>query len=274
MAPVDPLSDPGNSVARRRELLGERMRAGAVELAKTRAGRVEVAFDAGRAQIPVDARLRVDPEVVPERSFLLVAAVIGALATGGGKGLHGGGTTHLVLESPGADPEVAALAFAESAARIDRVRADAVLTPGLIDPVDQPVLNPELLAAERVAALGGDPTDPTSLEAYEETILAAQRPHDDPDPASRIARRILQRLNGMGKWGGYHTEFVHLPRGFAGNERALAIEVGEALLDAGLLAEKQSVGQRHVYLNPRRAGEIHRMIETGERPTGLTLPFK
>ena len=45
------------------------------------------------------------------------------------------------------------------------------------------------------------------------------RPHDDPDPARRVARRILQRLDGMGKWGGYHTEFAHLARGFAGNDR-------------------------------------------------------
>ncbi len=53
---------------------------------------------------------------------------------------------------------------------------------------------------------------------------------------------------------------------------ALATEVGEALLNAGLLAEKPSVGQRHVFLNPRRAGDIHRMIETGDAPSGLTLP--
>ena len=58
----------------------------------------------------------------------------------------------------------------------------------------------------------------------------------------------------MGKWGGYHTEFAHLARGFAGNDRALAQEVGEALLEAGLLAEKPSVGQRHVYLNPAPRG--------------------
>ena len=66
----------------------------------------------------------------------------------------------------------------------------------------------------------------------------------------------------MGKWGGYHTEFAHLARGFAGNDRALAEAVGEALLAAGLLAEKPSVGQRHVFLNPRRAGDIHALIET------------
>jgi hypothetical protein len=50
--------------------------------------------------------------------------------------------------------------------------------------------------------------------------------------------------------------------------------VGEALLEAGLLAEKPSVGQRHVYLNPGRAAEIRRMIDTGEVPPGMRLPSK
>ena len=53
---------------------------------------------------------------------------------------------------------------------------------------------------------------------------------------------------------------------------ALAQEVGEALLADGLLAEKPSVGQRHVFLNPRRAADIHRLIETGETPAALKLP--
>jgi hypothetical protein len=76
----------------------------------------------------------------------------------------------------------------------------------------------------------------------------------------------------MGKWGGYHTEFSHLARGFAGNDKALAEAVGERLLAAGLLAEKPSVGQRHVFLNPRRAGDIRRLIDEGETPPGLDLP--
>ena len=99
------------------------------------------------------------------------------------------------------------------------------------------------MVAAHVAALGGRPADPASMEEHEDAVLAAldaaaggadfSRPHDDPDPARRVARRILQRLDGMGKWGGYHTEFAHLARGFAGNERALAEAVGEALLAAG-----------------------------------------
>ena len=78
----------------------------------------------------------------------------------------------------------------------------------------------------------------------------------------------------MGKWDGYHTEFAHLARGFAGNDRKLAQEVGEALLAAGLLEEKPSVGQRHVYLNSRKAAEIRRMIDTGKLPSGMKLPTR
>ena len=86
---------------------------------------------------------------------------------------------------------------------------------------------------------------------------------DDPLPRRRAARRMLRRLDGMGKYGGYHTEFRHLARGFAGHERSLALEVGEALLRAGLLAEKPSVGQRHVSLVAARTSEIRALVERG-----------
>ncbi len=76
----------------------------------------------------------------------------------------------------------------------------------------------------------------------------------------------------MGKWGGYHTEFAHLSRGFAGNERALAEAVGERLLACGLLLEKRSVGQRHVFLNPRRAADVRAAIDAAALPGGLSLP--
>ncbi len=138
-----------------------------------------------------------------------------------------------------------------------------------------------LRVAARIALLGGAPADADSVATHEDAVLAeldrttagaAVRPHEDPDDARRVARRILQRLNGMGKWGGYHTEFAHLSRGFAPSDRALAGAVGEALLAAGLLQEKPSVGQRHVFLNPRRAADIHGLIDDGTIPPGLVLP--
>lgn len=66
--------------------------------------------------------------------------------------------------------------------------------------------------------------------------------------------------------GRYHTAFDHLARGFAGDERALAFEMGERLVADGLLIEKPSAGQRHVSLNPRRSGEIRRLIDEGGPP--------
>jgi hypothetical protein len=168
--------------------------------------------------------------------------------------------------------------------RIDRLRARSHLMPGhVLDDVSD--LRPPIGAthplrvAEAVTRLGGSPLDEDTVEALEQQLLhllepagAVSRAHEDPDPVRRVARRILQRLDGMGKWGSYHTAFDHLARGFAGNERALAYEVGESLLAAGLLEEKPSVGQRHVYLSPRRSGDIRRLIDEGELPTGLVLP--
>ncbi|MBA2644864.1 MAG: hypothetical protein H0U80_05405, partial [Solirubrobacterales bacterium] len=194
------------------------------------------------------------------------------------------------LPAPALDPatldELVPLAFDEHAGDIDRLRSRALALPGAVleglsaqlrDPIGE--AHP-LRIAEAVARLGGRPAHPASIQEHEEAVLVllapvgggAVRPHEDPDPARRIARRILQRLDGMGKWGGYHTEFAHLSRGFARDQRDLAQAVGEALLSAGLLAEKPSVGQRHVFLNSRRAAEIRSLIDTGREPPGLTLP--
>jgi hypothetical protein len=288
-------------------VLDAALRHGRAELAKTRSGygqpvEVGIAVSDGRllAATPADAALRADPDAATERTWLLVAATVAALVDLAEPGpptspdrlalLAGelaGGFLVLGYPAPSADPEalddLAPLAFEDHAAGLDRLRARALaLPPSVIEAAAlKPPIGPShpLRIAEAVARLGGCPEDERSVEDLEEHVLAllepperGVRPHEDPDPARRIARRILQRLDGMGKWGGYHTEFAHLPRGFAGNERALAQDVGEALLAAGLLAEKPSVGQRHVYLNPRRAAEIRRMIEKGELPGGMRLP--
>jgi len=302
---------PPSATARLRDLLADALRYGERELAGKRSGTrerpvlVALAADGDRllAAVPVPASLHADAEAVGERAWLLVAAVVGAavdlaepgppagpdaLAVRAGEGPSG----HALLgyPAPGLEPsaleELGPLAFEDHAAGIDRLRARALAVPavvlgdaaGLRDPIG--AAHP-LRIAEAVARLGGRPADETSVEAHEDAVLAVvgaragpARAHDDPDPARRVARRILQRLDGMGKWGGYHTDFTHLARGFAGNDRQLAAEVGEALLAAGLLAEKPSVGQRHVFLNPRRAGDIRRLIETGEPPSGLSLHGK
>jgi hypothetical protein len=294
---------PRERVAQLRALLRDDLARSERELGLARSGReqpVIVAFaaapDALLAVVPVAVALRADADAVSERSWLLAAATVGALveiaqppppAAPGDLLLRCGDLEgHLALRLPTAvqeDAELAVVAFEEQVAGVARLRAQALALPPdvLAEATDwrSPIAQP-LRSAEAIARFGGRPADPASLAEHEDAVLAAlemhdagaARPHDDPQPARRIARRILQRLNGMGKWGGYHTDYRHLARGFAGNDRALADEVGEALLEAGLLSEKPSVGQRHVYLNPRRAADIHGLIERGAVPTDLRLP--
>jgi hypothetical protein len=302
LAAAGGVAAPATAAARLREVLAGAMRHGREELAKPRSGYespVEVAFAAQDglllAATPADAGLRADPEAAGEREWLLVAATVATLVDLACPGRAviaadlalragdaGGG---LLLAFPArVEPaelaEFAPVVFEEHVAAIDRLRAAArALPPGVLDAAGlrEPIGHGHpLLVAEAEARLGGE----LAGEQREDALLAvlgaaagaAVRPHEDPDPARRVARRILQRLDGMGKWGGYHTDFAHLARGFAGNERALAQDAGEALLDAGLLAEKPSVGQRHVFLNPRRARDIRAFIETGEAPPELRLP--
>jgi hypothetical protein len=287
-------SDPP-APARLRVLLDAELDRGQRELVRKRSGyeqpvlvAVGAADGALRAVAPAAPALRADPAAVNERTWLLVAALVGALVEVAGSGTLRVGALggHVALEVPGdpEDSELVPLAFEAHVEGVDRLRARALALPESVladvEDLRAPIgaAHPLVIAA-RVAALGGRPADPASMEEHEDAVLAAldasvgpSRPHDDPDPARRVARRILQRLDGMGKWGGYHTEFAHLARGFAGNDRALAEAVGEALLAAGLLAEKPSVGQRHVFLNPKRAGDIHALIEQGQAPVALRLP--
>ncbi len=305
----DALEEAGGLVAPReasaqlRTLLAAELARSSVELAQLRSGypdpvTVAVGRDpecrgAIRALLPVDASLRADLDVVVPRAWTLTAALVGALVDAGGGGTPDAGEAggHLALRLkpvPGrgpADPELAVLAFEEHLQGVDRLRARALAVPAAVledaDDLRPPLdTHHPLRVAVHLATLGARPADPGAADAHEEALEALlgpvargpQRPHDDPDPARRIARRILQRLDGMGKWGGYHTEFTHVTRGFAPAERALAAAVGEELLRVGLLCEKRSVGQRHVHLNSRRAGEIYAAIDRGELPVGLSTP--
>ena len=237
----------GSSPARVRELLAVELQRSAEELAKPRAGReapLTVAFAPGAvAVIPVPVSVRTDVE-----GDRLAGVVLAALLDEGkGEALAGDVDGWLALSVVG-DADWAAAVFDDIADGVDRLRARALVVP--------------------------------ALHALELRPLPAPReddgvrPHDDPDPARAAARRILQTLRGKSKWGAnHHTEFSHVQRGFEGNERRRATEVGEALLAAGLLGSMPAGGQRHVYLNPSRKADIDRLIESGELPDTLTLPF-
>jgi hypothetical protein len=167
------------------------------------------------------------------------------------------------------------LALEDHAHELDRVRIEAVVLPaGDLDGTEPAADERWLWRAEMGARLGGRPGAAAFSPEVESAVTRLESElgqaaavdvaiADDPLPRRRAARRMLRRLDGMGKYGGYHTEFRHLARGFAGHERALALEVGEALLRAGLLAEKPSVGQRHVSLVAARTSEIRALVECG-----------
>lgn len=298
---------PRERAAQIRAELLEALADGAGQLALPRSGYatpVPVAFSAfGEALLailPVDPGLRADPNAAGDRAWTLVAITVGALVEGAAA-MAAGAAQDLALRAGAwegwlalAYPvaaedvlvavELAADAFEESAADIDRLRTRAYPVPtialGDVGELRPPIgeLHP-LLIAEAVARFGGRPAEARSIEQHEEAVLGVldptseiARPHEEADPSLRVARRMLQRLMGMGKWGGYHTEIAHLARGFAGHDRALALAIGERLVNAGLLVEKQSVHQRHVRLNPRRVAEIHALVDRGELPPGLQLP--
>jgi hypothetical protein len=226
------------------------------------------------------------------RQQKLAACVAGALAVAAGLGVPRNDAGELDIEAASwrgfvalrvatGDPagllELLPLSLAEQAAHLDRMEPLALeVPPGSLDDTE-PIEAPWLARAELVARLDGfsaaarlDPTVAAALSTYasllqQPAIAEADRAaHDDPSPERRATRRILRRLDGMGKYGGYHTEFSHLARGFPGHERALALEAGEALLRAGILAEKPSVGQRHVSLVAARTEEIRRLIDGGD----------
>lgn len=307
LADAGGLRAPRERAAQIRAELLEGLAAGAHELTLTRSGYetpVPVALaafgEALLAILPVDPALRADPNAANDRAWTLVAVTVGALVEGAAA-MAAGAAQDLALRAgvwegwlalafPVAAEDVlvavelSAEAFEESAADIDRLRARAYPIPtvalGDVGELRPPIgeLHP-LLIAEAVARFGGRPADAASIEEHEEAVLAVldptpeiARPHEEVDPSLRVARRMLQRLMGMGKWGGYHTEIAHLARGFAGHDRALALAIGERLVNAGLLVEKTSVHQRHVRLNPRRVAEIHALVERGELPPGLELP--
>src|SRR5881398_1720651 len=127
---ADALADAGGAAAPReragqlRTLLERELDRGAAELAKPRSGygdplAVAVAAVPGTgllAVAPVPASLRADPYKVDERSWLVVAALAG----------------RLVLRAPGDDAELAALAFDEYVADVNRVRARALAVPGAV----------------------------------------------------------------------------------------------------------------------------------------------
>ena len=204
----------------------------------------------------------------------------------------------VLLTLPGLDEELVALALADAlpdAGSVVVARLPATVAPDgeditLVGPpgrMDADDALTELATATwshpvRVALTLGNHGQPMDAASYPGEIVPELRRwgldgtppppgarslavEDDPCPRRRHARTVLRRLLRMGKVGGqYHTEFDHLYRGAAPENRHDALEIGEALVRAGLLGEKPNVGQRHVYLRREALPDIHALIDRGE----------
>jgi hypothetical protein len=275
--------------AQRRELVVARLAEdGRKLLDEGRPGRLAVVYaetsDGVALVLPVAAGA-----ALPARAERLARSAAAALADAAGlpqplragdaelEAARWGGQVAIRLAHPSSGEvlELLPLALDDHAQDLDRVGIEAVQLPaGDLDETEPAAEERWLWRAEIAARLRGRP-GAAVLSPEIEAAVARLEPGlagvigpdpgigDDPLPRRRAARRMLRRLDGMGKYGGYHTEFRHLARGFAGHERALALEVGEALLRAGYLAEKPSVGQRHVSLVAARTSDIRALVERG-----------
>jgi hypothetical protein len=275
--------------AQRRELVLDELRDGGRRLLEdARPGSVAVLYaetsDGVAVVLPVASG-----GTLPPRAERLARAAAGALAEAADlptparagdvelEAARWGGQVALRIAHPAPREllEILPLTLEDHARELDRVRLEPVLLPaGDLDETEPAPEQRWLWRAEIAARLGGRPGAAALAPEVEAAVASLEGEFaeeadvdpaiaDDPLPRRRAARRMLRRLDGMGKYGGYHTEFRHLARGFAGHERSLALEVGEALLRAGLLAEKPSVGQRHVSLVAARTSEIRALIERG-----------
>src|SRR3954454_11356706 len=152
---------PPEQAARLRTALVVELRRGARELDQTRSGYdapLTVAFTKKQGLtpffhvlLPVPAALRADPGAASERAWLLTAGAVGALVEAAGVKKRGQSPFlqagewegFLVLVAPGADVELAVLAFEEQARGIARLRTEPALIPDLVEPADvRPPLNP------------------------------------------------------------------------------------------------------------------------------------
>jgi hypothetical protein len=72
---------------------------------------------------------------------------------------------------------------------------------------------------------------------------------------------VLKKLRRRDNWGGSHTAFDDLPRGFPKDIRGSVKDGAEDLIKEGLLLDKTTSYGRHVSLNPQRKSEIDKIIK-------------
>jgi len=115
---------------------------------------------------------------------------------------------------------------------------------------------------ERLNTRLGDPpiageSDPSLVE----------RIRQEPQPRSRLLRRLLHKLDKEGRWGPSALRAHSLIRGFSEDERGLVREVAEVLVRINWLVQpagRRVRGESVYALNPDYHREIEHLVETGE----------
>lgn len=78
--------------------------------------------------------------------------------------------------------------------------------------------------------------------------------------SSEIRRRILRKMVRHHWWGGKHTAFDNIQKGFPDEVRKDVKKELEKLIREGLIITKPTSYGRHVSLNVRMKAEIERML--------------
>jgi len=78
----------------------------------------------------------------------------------------------------------------------------------------------------------------------------------------RVKFKILWHLYTHGYFGKRHTPIESLKRGLPSHLKGEAIKVARDLIREGLLTAKRTAHGLDVSINPRRAGEVKRFLET------------
>jgi len=78
-----------------------------------------------------------------------------------------------------------------------------------------------------------------------------------------LKARIIKKLKRHGYFGGRHTSFDNIPKGFKKHLWGDVKEAAEELITEGILVEKMTSSGRHVYLNPKREADIDRILTEG-----------
>jgi hypothetical protein len=108
------------------------------------------------------------------------------------------------------------------------------------------------------------------LEAFVEAELPSPSPAPEPPPAPplapelEVAGRIVAKLLRKHVIGGKHTAIQNVyGHHFSDADKDLAKTVTERLILVGILMEKQSVGARHVSMNPRMIPQARALADHG-----------